>query len=354
MRFICFALAIIAVVIGVSCEGLTPDDIIGKGYGNLLITSEPTGCTVYINDSKQDDTTNCVIDSMPREEELIVRLTKDDYIDWVDTVQIEDEDTVKIDAVLDKDIPEIEWIHVPAGSFYMGCPEWDEDAYDDEMPQHSVYLNGYYISKYEITNAQFCEFLNENGNLYQGFECIVLEGGWELCQIYESSGKYYVDAGKEDYPVIDVTWYGAKGFCQWIGGRLPTEAEWEKAARGTDMRKYPWGDEDPTEARAKYGDPDSTRVNTVPVGYYTDGVSAYGCFEMAGNVAEWVADWYYYDYYEESPEENPPRPETGSYKVFRGGCWYWWYDSDLRCTDREKDYPYLAFIDLGFRPVKDE
>ncbi|MBD3286075.1 SUMF1/EgtB/PvdO family nonheme iron enzyme [candidate division WOR-3 bacterium] len=415
-----FWIAIVSVaILLISCEGLTPPDLTGKGF--LSINTKPTGCEVYVNGTKMEDTTNCVVDSVPKGEELIVRLAKGEYLDWTDTVTIEDSDTLLIDkrfsanlcvtsdpqgaeiwldsvntgqitnytltdilvgshdlrlvkdgyddwenkvivglskvdtvqAELQTHITQIEWIHVPAGTFMMGSPPWDEDAYENEMPQHSVYLDGYYISKYEITNAQFCEFLNEEGNLYQGFKCIGIDDKWGLCQIYEQDGQYYVESGKDNYPAICVTWYGAKAFSEWLDGRLPTEAEWEKAARGEDKRKYPWGNDEPSIQLAKYDHGDSTQVNTVPVGYYPDGISAYGCFDMAGNVIEWVNDWYDYDYYEISPDSNPQGPDEGSMKVIRGGGWWSWPD-ELRCSYRYWAYTYSEFVDVGFRPVKDE
>jgi len=250
------------------------------------------------------------------------------------------------------------FIYIPAGWFTMGSE--DSDAYDDEKPEHRVYLDGYYISKYEVTNAQYCAFLNAYGNSYQGHECIDLDD--EDCQIYYSNGRYYVESGYENYPVIEVTWYGAKAFCEYYGWRLPTEAEWEKAARGTDKRKYPWGNrwrcgycnfaDVNTDCEWSDKNCDDGYKYTAPVGSYPHGASPYGCMDMAGNVWEWCNDWYDEDYYENSPDHNPQGPSSGSYRVIRGGSWNR-SASCIRCAARGGT-PSGGWSDVGFRPVRDE
>ena len=245
------------------------------------------------------------------------------------------------------------FVHVPAGWFTMGGNNGDSD----ERPVHRVYLKGYYISKYEVTNAQYCAFLNAYGNSYQGHKCIDIDD--EDCQIYYSNGRYYVKSGYENYPVIEVTWYGAKAFCEYYGWRLPTEAEWEKAARGTDGRKYPWGNHDPYYNGKYYanydpGDYDADGYEyTAPVGSYPHGASPYGCMDMAGNVWEWCNDWYDSDYYSRSPGRNPQGPSSGSRRVLRGGSW----DGSagcIRCAYRYYYAPSDSWDCVGFRPVRDE
>jgi formylglycine-generating enzyme required for sulfatase activity len=211
-------------------------------------------------------------------------------------------------------------VSIPAGEFQMGCDDSHptELCNSHELPLHTVYLDEYAIGKYEVTNAQYAEFLNAEGNQE--------EGGWTwldaddpLVRIHESGGVWHPDAGYNNHPVAQVTWYGARAYCQWQGKRLPTEAEWEKAARGSsDTRRYPWGDEDPDCWRAN----SSLCVgDTTPVGSYPSGVSPYGALDMAGNVFEWVNDWYGIDYYDTSPHSNPQGPGVGQSKVVRGGDW---------------------------------
>jgi formylglycine-generating enzyme required for sulfatase activity len=145
--------------------------------------------------------------------------------------------------------------------------------------------------------------------------------------------------------VYEVSWYGARAYCEWAGRRLPTEAEWEKAARGTDGQLYPWGDTPPTCSLAQYT---GCSGRTTAVGGRPDGRSPYGALDMAGNLAEWVADWYDADYYETSPGENPLGPVTGEVRVHRGGPWFS-EPENLRAAIRGRNYPYIAAGIFGFR-----
>jgi formylglycine-generating enzyme required for sulfatase activity len=187
---------------------------------------------------------------------------------------------------------------VPAGEFWMGSDASDPNADDNEKPRHKVYLDAYYIDKYEVTNALYRRFMDATGR---------------------SAPKWWNNSNFNGptQPVVGVSWHDADAYCKWAGKRLPTEAEWEKAARGTDGRKYPWGDQwDPSKANAE-----SRAGKTAPVGSYPSGVSPYGAHDMAGNVSEWVADWSGSGYYQRSPERNPTSPATGRFKVLRGGSW---------------------------------
>lgn len=226
---------------------------------------------------------------------------------------------------------------IPAGEFLMGSSEGEKD----EFPLHSVYLDAYYIDKYEVTNEEYCKFLDEESNRSEeGYLRLNIDD--EDCRIEKRGGKYYPERGYEKHPVVEVTWFGARDYAQWAGKRLPTEAEWEKAARGKEGKKYPWGDSF-EEKKANY-----SSSNTLPVGSYPSGVSPYGCYDMAGNVWEWCNDWYYERYYENSPKKNPPGPEEGSELVLRGGSFY----NPLTlmyCANRFKYSPEKSGSDVGFR-----
>lgn len=220
---------------------------------------------------------------------------------------------------------ESEMVHVPSGEFQMGCYDITDLNADcgNNVPVHTVYLDAYNIDKYEVTNEQYAAFLNRrNSNDCSGSECIDL--GDTDSRINYRNGQYMVDGGYDNHPVIQVTWYGAYTYCAETGARLPTEAEWEKAARGSnDRRQYPWGDRDSSSGdctRANfYGDSGPCVGHTRPVGSYPAGSSPYGALDMIGNVWELVNDWYDQNYYFDSPTNNPPGPSAGIHKVVRGG-----------------------------------
>jgi serine/threonine-protein kinase len=161
---------------------------------------------------------------------------------------------------------------------------------------------------------------------------------------------YFGNPEFADYPVVNVNRYQANAFCTWVGARLPTEAEWEKAARGTDGRIYPWGDQAPTQELANF---DRNVGDTTPVGSYPAGASPYGVMDMAGSVWEWVDDWYDSDYYSQSPSENPQGLVTGEYSVLRGGSWYG-YDYNVRSALRNYRGPDYWDSLVGVRCVRSQ
>ena len=229
---------------------------------------------------------------------------------------------------------------VSAGPFEMGS----EADVDRASPIHTVTLDDYYFDQYEVTNAQYAAFLNEQGNQSEGDE------PWHRVslnreRIHERGGSWQIESGYGNYPVMVVSWYGAQSYCAWRGDRLPTEAEWEKAARGDDGREYPWGNESPSESLLNS---DFTEGDIVPVGSYPDGASPYGVYDMAGNVWEWVADWHDADFYGNSPDANPSGPSLGELKVLRGGAWPS-VSSNVRSAYRSGGRPLYAVNEIGFR-----
>jgi formylglycine-generating enzyme required for sulfatase activity len=229
----------------------------------------------------------------------------------------------------------------------MGSTARDTGADNDEKPQHSVFLDAFWIGQTEVTNAMFAAFLNEMGNQVEQ-RASWLNAAAEAVGILQSQAGEWSPRGRfEDHPVTFVTWYAARAYCAWTGGRLPTEAEWEKAARGRDGRIFPWGDEiDCTKANYL----DCQAGGSLPVGSRPAGVSPFNGLDMTGNVWEWVSDWHAADYYTSSPPDNPSGPETGLARVVRGGSWL--FDAKhARTANRRSDGPLITKPDYGFRCV---
>jgi len=275
-------------------------------------------------------------------------------------------------------IPEI--VEVPAGKFTMGSTQEQVNElikqciangnqkkdckknYEDELPTHTAFVKAFAIAKYPITVAQFEIFVEDTGYLTTAEEKgkgWVWNGEWEEIELVNWRHPHSPDSSiknKEDHPVTQISWRDAVAYCQWLSEktgdywRLPTEAEWEKAARGIDARFYPWGNEPPDETRCNF---DENIGDTTPVGYYPAGVSAYGMLDMAGNVWEWCADWYRSDYYFQHrfPQRNPLGPDSGRYRVLRGGSWI---DNirSVRVAFRDFDFPNYRDNSTGFRPVR--
>ncbi|MFZ6027494.1 MAG: SUMF1/EgtB/PvdO family nonheme iron enzyme [Chloroflexota bacterium] len=235
-------------------------------------------------------------------------------------------------------------VYVPAGEFVLGSRPEDVGADADEFPQRTIYLDAFWIDQTEVTNAMYAAFLNETGGHATGSSAW-LNAIKEAVQIVKDGERWQPRKGLESHPAVEVTWYGAAAYCAWAGRRLPTEAEWEKAARGTHGHIYPWGSEiDCT--KALYG---NCAVSfTFPVGSLPDGASPYGALDMAGNVWEWVADWYAVDTYANMPQANPTGPESGTARVVRGGS-FDYNAKHNRPADRRNDGPENSSYDYGFR-----
>ena len=221
---------------------------------------------------------------------------------------------------------------VPAGEFTMGAGQNQENSEPFEMPVHTVNLDAFWIDQTEVTNG-----------MYAG---CVASGKCKQPVTFSSNSrlKYYDEPQFANYPVIFLIWFKAQAYCAWAGRHLPSEAQWEKAARGTDGHTYPWG-ESIDCWKANYGE---CKGDTTPVDNYPDGASPYGALDMAGNVLEWVADWYGEKYYSASPLKNPPGPDTGTLRSIRGGGWNEPTDR-IRTFHRDFDNPNSGADNLGFR-----
>jgi formylglycine-generating enzyme required for sulfatase activity len=286
-------------------------------------------------------------------------------------------------------------IVIPRGFFVMGLDEGDLN----ERPEHEVFLDEFKIDKYEVSAKEFAEFLNEKGNPDDKYFSVdtystiigVPSADGKAVETKESPKMYIPRKGFENYPANNVSWFGADAYCRWKGKRLPSEAEWEKAARGNDQRLYPWGNSLPDNKKAQFNQRwEEKGLNVmVPVDSLDRGVSFYGVYNMAGNVWEWMNDWYrqnYCDYCtpdfeyneiasrltgkkvvpERAPEnttsekdmtvppmDNPEGPEIGSFKALRGGSWYDSYGELVtRSTYRYWFYPEDRYLNTGFRCVK--
>lgn len=250
-------------------------------------------------------------------------------------------------------------VFVPGGEFTMGSK-----LYKPERPEHQVYLDAYWIDKTEVTNEMFVKFLNDNvsqisideenivnydNHFIYGLICLNCSDWTD--RITWDSSQFSATSGYENHPAAIVTWYGADSYCKWAGRRLPTEAEWEKAARGPDARIYPWGDTIPNETLLNFNDKVGT---TTDVGKYPDGASVYGALDIAGNVKEWVNDWYDETYYQNSPSSNPLGPDSGEERVLRDTGWYETFP-DARSSARLFGYdPNYLRTTVGFRCARSE
>lgn len=254
---------------------------------------------------------------------------------------------------------EMPMILIPAGTFMMGAAETDTSAEADEQPAHEVTLDSFYIDQYEVSVGQYVAFLNEEVGFYQyedacfNLPCLGTQFEGFDSFITDANGQHVGQGDSEDRPVNVIRWQGAAAYCAWVGGRLPTEAEWEYAARGETSNLYPWGDEAPDETRAVFGNIaigfryifEIEAVDALP-----EGASPFGVYGLAGGVAEWTADAYAADFYASSPAVNPANTSetTAEAYVVRGGAWNSPAEA-LRTTARTGVAPTSDDKAIGFR-----
>jgi formylglycine-generating enzyme required for sulfatase activity len=260
---------------------------------------------------------------------------------------------------------------IPPGEFTMGSPE-GSDGFPDEHPERRIFLSGYFLDRFEVTNRAYAAFVQATGHRFP-------ENAKQAATLWTHNRPI---PGIDDHPVINVSWEDADAYCRWVGKRLPTEAEWEKAARGTDARRYPWGNtwDFAMANSASYwaqrtiefingADWDAFWVRgegarlakekgiqgevlTMPVDSFPQSISPYGLFGMAGNAAEWVQDWYDPNYYKTAPLTDPPGPHRGAIKAMRGGSWLK-PAASLRTSDRDWGTMDSRPSGTGFRCAKD-
>jgi sulfatase modifying factor 1 len=235
---------------------------------------------------------------------------------------------IKQVKINERDGAEMVWI--PEGTFWMGSKNIDNELVGHEKPERPVHLATYCIYKFPVTVAQYGEFCREIGFPMPPKP----DWGW-----------------RHDHPVVNVSWEDAERYCDWAQVTLPTEAEWEKAARGVDGRRYPWGNAWVPQYCLCSHSNIAEAGSTGPVDARPDGVSPYGAFDMVGNVWEWCQDWYETDYYAWAPSMHPLGPERGVDRVIRGGSWGNRRELSLRCACRGRDRPTAKAVNIGFRCV---
>ncbi len=307
----------------------------------INIASNPPGASIYINDKLQDEKTPAVftLDEIGEDiQDVKVEVRLQEYQPVSETVRLKISDqksfnfTLQKGSALTKINPKdgAEMILIPAGEFLMGSTDDDKDALDDEKPQHKVYLDAYYIYKTEVTVAQYRKFCIATNRKMP----IEPEWGWQ-----------------DTHPIVNVSWIDAKAYADWAGVFLTTEAQWEKVARGSDSRIYPWGNEWDKSKCANWDNSGkgNTTSGTHLVGSFPTGATQYGVMDMAGNVWELCADWYSADYYKNASAKNPSGPVTGSDRVLRGGSWYGDYGYNNRGAYRGIHGPYGYDSYVGFR-----
>ena len=285
-------------------------------------------------------------------------LTSSTTIDMNETLSVTEISPAPTSSVIQQTSEKdgMEMVYIPAGDFIMGNNSSDVDK--NEKPEHTVYLDAYWIDKYEVTNSQFLQFIDETGYITDaeraGCSYVWRSGNWPC--INGASWRNPTGPGSDvksipDHPVLHISWNDADAYCSWVGRDLPTEAQWEKAVRGEKGYLYPWGNETPTAQLANF---DGNVGASTAVGSYPSGASPYAAMDLAGNVWEWVKDYYGQSYYySKSSWNNPQGPASGQYRILRGGSWLY-NESYMRSTMRLSIFPDYAGNNNGFRCAMNE
>jgi len=341
---------VVVLVSGTGMDDISQDlEIQGQLATGILLIPVGEQRNITVNAYEDDvlvGTDTEVVDILDSsdEEPLIIYLEMSEQVDPVDQVEFSTEGMVLI----------------PAGEFSMG--DHQGSGGNNERPVHNVYLDAYYIDVYEVTNAQYARFLSSYGKNFDPAEHELIDIDSKYCYIQKSGSLYEARPGYEDYPVQEVSWYGAAAYAQFYGKRVPTEAEWEKAARGGLVgKKYPLGDE-MTHNDANYNGVRDADVwkEASPVGSFAP--NGYGLYDMSGNAMEWCADDYEDDYYSQSPYNNPKGPDNvvifqnddfahsqSTKRAVRGGSWGTSSVVPLRVSERTYINPTARRDYLGFR-----
>ncbi len=357
-----------------------------RPLGSLAVTTRLPAVEIWLGDRKVGDTAagRAVTAEVPAGT-YTVRAVKAGFKEWQKEVQITPGQRAELEIDIEplrSEPPGVlrgedgaEMVLVPAGEFWMGtspedvarlveeCRRFGDDEgacrrwIEPEAPRHKVALDAFYVDRHEVTVALFERFVTATGHRTlaerEGSGLVRALKDRKVVTISVPGATWREPTGpgtraEPAHPVTQVSWFDAVGYCKWAGKRLPTEAEWEKAARGTDGRRFPWGDRwDPSRVNAA-----GVLRATTPVGAYREGASPYGALDMAGNVWEWVEDWLEVRYYEQSPERNPRGPDTGRAKVMRGGDSFnnW---VAIRTPRRQPNIPNGRSAMIGFRCARD-
>lgn len=353
--------------------------------GSVALSAKIDGIEVWLDGQRIGETKTgraLIANNVPEGAHRVVA-RKAGYKEWRRDVQIAVNQRTEIVIDIETLRPEppktvrgedgAEMVLVPDGEFWMGSDEAEvapviseckkrgftedrcKDWFERELPRHRVVLDPFYIDRYEVTNALFEHFVNGTSHRTtaerEGSGGVWHEGKGQFVTIEGTDWRKPNGPGssaRPDHPVVQVSRHDADAYCRWAGKRLPREAEWEKAARGTGRRRYPWGEEwDTSKANGNM-----SVKTTTPVGSYSGGVSLHGAHDMAGNVAEWVADWFDRTYYQGSPERNPQGPSSGNQGIVRGGSWRY-FELHLRSASRLYFAPDARNSTIGFRCAKD-
>lgn len=341
-------------------------EAITLGTGTLTIVTDLDGASISIDGQRAEGKTPLTIDKVPAGPHTLaleyrgVKIERNIVLNPGQTLKVEQSFTRELATkpVVDG----VEMVRIPAGPFLMGSDLSDPNI-NNARPRHEVYLDEFFVDKTEVTNGQFKRFVDATAYRTTAQQKGASYGWtpdkgwyWGLFGGASWQSPYGPNTTSEPtFPAIHVAWSDAEAYCRWAGKRLPTEAEWEKAARGADERRFPWGDTPDrsrfhwvgSEAMRKFTE---TRVKSgvAPVGSYPSGASPYGVLDLAGNVAEWIQDWFAQDYYSRSPTRNPVGPDTGELRVVRGGSWS---ESSLylRAYYRSARRPHETDDRIGFR-----